>query len=64
MTNDARGLLREAVDALTAAGVPDPRVDAELLLASVLGASRGRVQSLEITGCSAPFITESRLYAL
>ncbi|MFD3443999.1 peptide chain release factor N(5)-glutamine methyltransferase [Microbacteriaceae bacterium 4G12] len=47
---DARGLLREAVDALTAAGVPDPRVDAELLLGHALDASRGRVQSLEITG--------------
>jgi release factor glutamine methyltransferase len=47
---DARGLLREAVDALTEAGVPDPRVDAELLLGHVLEVSRGRVQSLEITG--------------
>jgi release factor glutamine methyltransferase len=50
VTVDARGLLREAVDALTAAGVPDPRIDAELLLGFVLDSSRGRVQSLEITG--------------
>jgi release factor glutamine methyltransferase len=47
---EARALLREAVDELIAAGVPEARVDAELLLGHVLGASRGRVQSLEITG--------------
>jgi release factor glutamine methyltransferase len=64
VTNDARGLLREAVDALTAAGVPDPRVDAELLLGHVLDASRGRVQSLEITGGPVEDADADRLRAL
>jgi release factor glutamine methyltransferase len=64
VTNDARGLLREAVDALTAAGVPDPRVDAELLLGHVLDASRGRVQSLEITGGPVEDADADRLRAI
>jgi release factor glutamine methyltransferase len=46
--------LREARDAavatLAAAGVPDPEVDAELLLAHVLGGSRGSVQARLIVG--------------
>jgi len=37
---DVRALLGSAVDDLTAAGVGSPRVDAELLLADVLGVSR------------------------
>ncbi|WP_108250485.1 peptide chain release factor N(5)-glutamine methyltransferase [Planctomonas deserti] len=61
---DARGLLREAVDALTAAGVPDPRVDAELLLGHALDASRGRVQSLEITGADIDHAVAERMRAL
>ncbi len=61
---DARGLLREAVDALTAAGVPDPRVDAELLLGHALDASRGRVQSLEITGAGIEDAVVERMRAL
>lgn len=61
---DARGLLRESVDALTAAGVPDARVDAELLLGHVLGASRGRVQSLEITGADVDDPVVGRMRAL
>jgi release factor glutamine methyltransferase len=64
VTNDARGLLREAIDVLTAAGVPDPRVDAELLLGHVLGASRGRVQSLEITGSSVEDADVERMRAV
>jgi release factor glutamine methyltransferase len=35
--------LRAAADALTAAGLPSPRVDAELLLAHLLGIERGRL---------------------
>ncbi|WGD38652.1 peptide chain release factor N(5)-glutamine methyltransferase [Lysinibacter sp. HNR] len=35
---------------LEEAGVPDPRVDAELLLGHILGEGRGRVQSLAILG--------------
>jgi len=43
-------VLRDAVDRLSAAGVPDPRVDAELLLAHVLDTSRGGVQAADIRG--------------
>jgi len=42
--------LTSAVSLLTLAGVPDPRVDAELLLGHVLGLNRGQVQSKAITG--------------
>ncbi|WP_308800119.1 peptide chain release factor N(5)-glutamine methyltransferase [Agromyces silvae] len=54
---DAPGpTLREARDAtvaaLTAAGIPDPEVDAELLLAHVTGESRGAVQARLIVGGS------------
>jgi len=42
--------LASAVSQLTLAGVPDPRVDAELLLGHVLGLNRGQVQSKAITG--------------
>jgi release factor glutamine methyltransferase len=42
---DVPTLLIRAVDRLTAAGVPSPRVDAELLLAHVLGVPRNRLLS-------------------
>ncbi|WP_018180567.1 peptide chain release factor N(5)-glutamine methyltransferase [Jongsikchunia kroppenstedtii] len=38
-----RDLLRDAAGRLSAAGVPSPAVDAELLLADVLGIDRGRL---------------------
>ena len=41
--------LTGAVSQLTLAGVPDPRVDAELLIGHVLGFNRGQVQSKAIT---------------
>lgn len=41
--------LAEAVTLLAEAGVPDPRVDAELLAGHVLGLSRGGVQSALVT---------------
>jgi len=41
--------LSSAVSRLSLAGVPDPRVDAELLLGHVLGLNRGQVQSRAIT---------------
>jgi len=44
----ARMLRDDAVAVLTRAGVPDPEVDAELLLGHVLGVSRGRVQALVV----------------
>jgi release factor glutamine methyltransferase len=45
-------LRRAAIEELAATGVPDPEVDAELLIAHVLRVSRGRVQSLGITGAA------------
>lgn len=51
---DAGTTLREARDAavaaLAAAGVPDPEVDAELLIGHVVGGSRGAVQARLIVG--------------
>lgn len=46
--------LRAAEERLRAAGVPSPRVDAELLAAHLLGVSRGRLRSMAITGAAAP----------
>ncbi|MFJ2979603.1 peptide chain release factor N(5)-glutamine methyltransferase [Curtobacterium sp. NPDC087082] len=43
-------LLREAVAAFDAAGVPTPQVDAELLLAWATDTSRGAVQARAMTG--------------
>lgn len=42
-----RALLRAATERLGAAGVPSPRVDAELLLAAVLAVPRGRLAVLD-----------------
>ncbi|GAA5203986.1 peptide chain release factor N(5)-glutamine methyltransferase [Microbacterium jejuense] len=42
--------LRRAADRLAAAGVPDPAVDAELLLGFVIGTGRGGVQAAAIRG--------------
>ncbi|HWU47286.1 MAG TPA: peptide chain release factor N(5)-glutamine methyltransferase [Humibacter sp.] len=39
----------EVILALSAAGVPDAEVDADLLIGHVLGASRGRVQALAVS---------------
>lgn len=47
---DLRALLDHAVAVLTTARVPSPEADAELLLAHVLGVTRGRVQALVVTG--------------
>ncbi|THJ66192.1 peptide chain release factor N(5)-glutamine methyltransferase [Arthrobacter echini] len=46
--------LRAAEQQLREAGVPSPRVDAELLAAHLLGVSRGRLQALVLTGIPAP----------
>ncbi|UAJ80831.1 peptide chain release factor N(5)-glutamine methyltransferase [Leifsonia sp. ZF2019] len=45
-----RSVLDRVVAVLSAAGVPDPDVDAELLVGHVLGVSRGRVQALAMMG--------------
>ncbi|BDV30152.1 peptide chain release factor N(5)-glutamine methyltransferase [Microbacterium terricola] len=42
--------LRDAVESLARAGVPDPQVDAELLAAHALATSRGAVQAAAIRG--------------
>jgi release factor glutamine methyltransferase len=47
-------LLRAAIGHLRLAGVPEPRIDAELLLAHVLGVVRGRAQALALMGASVP----------
>lgn len=44
------GLVARAAEALERAGVPSPHVDAELLAAHVLGATRGQVQLAGYTG--------------
>lgn len=47
-------LLRAALGHLALAGIPDPRVDAELLLGHVLGVGRGRAQALALIGAPVP----------
>jgi release factor glutamine methyltransferase len=52
-------LVRDAADRLAAAGVASPRVDAELLLASVLSVPRGRLAALdEVAGAAATAFAE------
>ncbi|WP_394252152.1 peptide chain release factor N(5)-glutamine methyltransferase [Arthrobacter pityocampae] len=46
--------LRAAERQLRAAGVPSPRVDAELLAAHLLGVSRGRLRALALIGAPVP----------
>jgi release factor glutamine methyltransferase len=46
--------LRAAIGHLQLAGVPDARVDAELLLGHVLGVNRGRAQALALMGTTLP----------
>ncbi|MGN6428897.1 peptide chain release factor N(5)-glutamine methyltransferase [uncultured Leifsonia sp.] len=48
-----RSLREETVARLAAAGVPDPEVDAELLIGHVLGVARGRVQALVVMDAAA-----------
>ncbi|WP_218221309.1 peptide chain release factor N(5)-glutamine methyltransferase [Nesterenkonia sp. Act20] len=50
MDNSAEVLLRDAIQRLSAAGVPSPRVDAEVLAAHVLDVSRGRLAAMAIAG--------------
>ncbi|WP_210508670.1 peptide chain release factor N(5)-glutamine methyltransferase [Naasia sp. SYSU D00057] len=47
-------LRRSAAEQLTRARVPSAEVDADLLLAHVLGVTRGRVQALALTGGTVP----------
>jgi release factor glutamine methyltransferase len=56
--------LAAVVDHLRLAGVPDPRVDAELLLAHVVGVGRGRAQALALMGARLSEEQAERLRAL
>ena len=47
-----RALREETVALLARAGVPDPEVDAELLIGHVLDVGRGRVQALVVMLCT------------
>lgn len=49
---NVKALLDHAVSVLTEARVPSPEADAELLVAHVLGLSRGQVQAKAVTGAS------------
>lgn len=49
---NVKALLDHAVSVLTEAHVPSPDADAELLVAHVLGLSRGQVQAKAVTGAS------------
>ncbi|RZU61675.1 peptide chain release factor N(5)-glutamine methyltransferase [Zhihengliuella halotolerans] len=53
-TAELASALRAASAVLAEAGVPSPRVDAELLAAHLLGVSRGRVGALALAGAPAP----------
>ncbi|GAA1178254.1 peptide chain release factor N(5)-glutamine methyltransferase [Nesterenkonia xinjiangensis] len=57
-------LLRAAVDRLTAAQVPSPRADAELLLAHVLDEGRGRAVALALVGSPVDEATAARYESL
>lgn len=54
MSLELGNLLRWAASRLEEAGVPSPRVDAELLAVHVLGSSRGEIQAAAVTGRTVP----------
>jgi len=56
-----RALLNEAAEALAAAGIQDPTVDAELLAGHVLGVSRGSVQAKAVMDVRVPQSESARL---
>ncbi|MDT0115640.1 peptide chain release factor N(5)-glutamine methyltransferase [Microbacterium sp. PRF11] len=57
-------VVRDTVARLSAAGIPDPQVDAELLVAHVLDTSRGGVQAAAIRGDGFPDALASSFAAL
>lgn len=59
-----RRLLDDAVNRLSAAGIDDSSVDAELVLAHVLGVSRGRVQALHVLDAQLEAADTDRFLAL
>lgn len=64
MPDTLAALLRAVAQQLADAGVPDPLVDAELLLAHVLGASRGEMQAAAVRGDAADEATAASVRAL
>ena len=61
---DLRAVRDDIVARLAAAGVPDPQVDAELLLGHVLGLSRGGVQARIVVGAALDEAQSATLEAL
>lgn len=61
---EADQLLSEATARLHAAGVPSPRVDAEILTAHVLGVSRGRLAAMALAGSAVPASQADRITEL
>jgi len=59
-----RELRAAVIGTLQAAGIPDPEVDAELLIGHVLGVGRGRVAALVVTGASVTPEQSARLAPL
>lgn len=57
-------VLRDTAVRFSSAGIPDPRVDAELLLAHVLSTSRGGVQAAAIRGDRLPEAAAAALLPL
>ncbi|WP_022878100.1 peptide chain release factor N(5)-glutamine methyltransferase [Microbacterium sp. B19] len=57
-------VLRDTAARFSSAGIPDPRVDAELLLAHVLSTSRGGVQAAAIRGDRLPETAAAALLPL
>jgi release factor glutamine methyltransferase len=59
------GTLRDEVSGVLArAGVPDPEVDAELLIGHVLGEGRGRIQALVVMGSDIGEVDAARVREL
>lgn len=63
-TRALRDARRAAVAALASAGVPDPEVDADLLIGHVLGLSRGGVHARLVVGAALSTADAARLDAL
>ncbi|MFB9375426.1 peptide chain release factor N(5)-glutamine methyltransferase [Kineococcus gynurae] len=62
--SDVRSLLEAATATLAAAGVPTPRVDAEVLLAHDLGLDRSRLSALQVMRTPVTPVRFSELLAL
>ncbi|MEO7015402.1 MAG: peptide chain release factor N(5)-glutamine methyltransferase [Leifsonia sp.] len=63
-SSSVAALRNEVIGVLSQAGVPDPEVDAELLIGHVLGESRGRIQALVVMGSTIGEADASRVRAL